>query len=50
MCTPGDDGLLILGTILGSLCLYDLNEFDSTLQRIDELDYDSLLVAFTPQM
>lgn len=29
MCTPGDDGLLIVGTILGSLYLYDLNEFDS---------------------
>jgi hypothetical protein len=38
MCTPGDDGLLIVGTILGSIYLYDLNEFDSS-QRSDGLDY-----------
>jgi len=30
MCTPGDDGLLIVGTVLGSLYLFDLNEFDSS--------------------
>lgn len=29
MCTPGDDSILIVGTILGSLCLYDTNEFES---------------------
>jgi hypothetical protein len=29
MCTPGDDSILIVGTILGSLCLFDTNEFES---------------------
>jgi hypothetical protein len=29
MCTPGEDSLLIVGTVLGSINLYDLNEFDS---------------------
>ena len=29
MCTPGDDAILIAGTILGTLCLYDINEFES---------------------
>lgn len=43
MCTPGDDGILIVGTCLGSLYLYDLNEYESSSQRIDELDYDALL-------
>ena len=30
MCTPGDDGILIVGTILGSLYLYYLNEYESS--------------------
>ena len=30
MCTPGDDGILIVGTALGSLYLYDLNEYESS--------------------
>ena len=30
MCTPEDDAILIVGTILGSIYLYDLNEFDSS--------------------
>ena len=50
MCTPGDDGILICGTILGSLNLYDLNEFDSSMQRTDALDYDALLAAFHPDL
>jgi hypothetical protein len=28
MCTPADDGILIVGTVIGSINLYDLNEFD----------------------
>lgn len=42
MCTPGDDSLLIVGTVLGSIYLYDLNEFDQS-QRSDGLDYHSLM-------
>ena len=45
MCTPGDDSILIVGTIHGSLSLYDLKEFDSQ-SRFEDLDYDSLLRAF----
>ena len=50
MCTPGDDGILIVGTILGSLCLYDLNEFDQSQQWSDQLNYESLLLAFQPEL
>ena len=44
MCTPGDDSILIVGTIHGSISLYDLKELD-TQSRIDDLDYESLLKA-----
>lgn len=51
MCTPGDDGLLIVGTILGSINLYDLTEFDSSSSlRTEEVDYDALLAAFSPEI
>lgn len=51
MCTPGDDALLIAGTVLGSLYLYDLNEFDSSQDlRADELNYESLLHAYHPEL
>lgn len=50
MCTPGDDSLLIVGTILGSINLYDLNLFDSTQQRMEELNYESLMLAYDPDM
>lgn len=50
MCTPGDDGIVILGTALGSLNLYDLNEFDSAQVRQEELDYDALVKAFHPDI
>lgn len=50
MCTPGDDGILIVGTILGSIYLYDLNEYESSSQRIEELDYEALVKAFYPDV
>lgn len=50
ICTPGDDGILILGTALGSLNLYDLTEFDSAQMRKEELDYDALVRAFHPEL
>jgi hypothetical protein len=46
MCTPGDDGLFIVGTVLGSIYLYDLAEFESS--REEELDYDGLMKAVYP--
>jgi hypothetical protein len=42
MCAPGDDSILIIGTIHGSLQLYDLKEFDLGNARNDELDYEAL--------
>lgn len=43
MCTPADDNILIAGTIVGSINLYDLKDFDSYLFRNEDLDYSSLL-------
>ena len=48
MCTPGDDGLFIVGTALGSIYLYELNEFDSSQPRAEELDYEGLMRSFYP--
>jgi len=50
MCTPGDDGILIVGTVLGSMYLFDLNEYESSSQRLEELDYEALLKAFHPEI
>jgi len=44
MCTPGDDSILIMGTVHGSLLLYDLKEFDlSNNSRNNELNFDALM-------
>jgi len=43
ICTPGDDSILIVGTIHGSLLLYDLKEFDMGSARADELDFEALI-------
>lgn len=45
MCTPGDDSILILGTIHGSILLYDLKEFDMGNARNDELNFEALMNA-----
>ena len=45
MCTPGDDSLLIVGTVHGSLALYDLREFDAQ-QRDEDLDYALVLNTY----
>lgn len=50
MCTSGDEGILIVGTVLGSINLYDLNEFDSASSRLEELDYEALFNAFYPEL
>lgn len=50
MCTPGDDSILILGTIHGSIQLYDLKEFESGNARNDELNYESLLSLKDPEV
>lgn len=48
MCTPADDNLLLVGTVVGSINLYDLKDFESTTYRQDELDYNSLLKIVNP--
>jgi hypothetical protein len=39
ICTPGDDSILIAGTIHGSLVLYDLKEFDQNNINRDEGEF-----------
>ena len=48
MCTPGDDKLLLAGTVVGTINLYDLKDFESNTYRQDELDYNSLLKIVNP--
>lgn len=36
ICTPGDDSIILAGTIHGSLLLYDLKEFDSNNRNEDD--------------
>ena len=40
MCTPADDQLLIIGTDVGSLCLYDLAAFETAGLEKDFFDYE----------
>lgn len=48
MCTPADDNILIVGTTVGSIDLYDLKEYDTSPFRNDNLDYISLLKFLQP--
>jgi hypothetical protein len=48
MCTPSDDNLLLVGTIVGSINLYDLKDFEMSSYRSDELDYIALLRTLNP--
>jgi len=50
MCTPGDDSILIIGTVHGSLMLYDLKEFDMGNARNEELDFEALLRIKDPDV
>lgn len=49
MCTPADDQILIIGTSVGSICLYDLTDFESTVKR-DFLDYKLMLAISNPAL
>ena len=46
MCTPADDQLLIAGTDVGSLCLYDLTAFETAGLQQDFFDYETLLMHY----
>lgn len=39
MCTPADDTILITGTIVGSLNIFDLKNLNKSNYRLDELNY-----------
>jgi hypothetical protein len=43
ICTPGDDSILIVGTLHGSIQLYDLKEFDLGNARNEEMNFEALL-------
>lgn len=49
ICTPSDDQIIIIGTSVGSICLYDLTDFESSVKR-DFLDYRLLLASDNPQL
>ena len=48
MCTPADDTLLLAGTVVGSINLFDLKDFQTSNYRLDELDYNAVLKATEP--
>jgi patatin-like phospholipase/acyl hydrolase len=48
MCTPGDDQILIAGTSVGSLVLFDLQDFESATVQQNLFDYESLLMVQNP--
>jgi hypothetical protein len=49
MCTPGDDTILITGTVHGTINLYDLKELDLGNARNDELNYELLMSLKAPE-
>lgn len=49
MCTPGDDQILIIGTSVGSICLFDLTDFESQT-GVDFLDFKNYLSCQQPQL
>lgn len=48
MCTPADDNILIVGTVVGSINLYDLSDLETNSYRENELDYMSLMKIVHP--
>lgn len=49
MCTPGDDTILIAGTVHGSINLYDLKELDMGNVRNEEFNYELLMSLKVPE-
>jgi len=42
MCTSGEDDVLICGTVLGSLMLYDLKDYSSISYIAQFLNWEAL--------
>jgi len=43
MCTSGNSDILVLGTVLGSLYLYDMKNIDSNPNVAQRFNYTALL-------
>ena len=43
MCTSGNDSVLICGTIYGSIVVYDLQNFETSTSKSDDLNFETLL-------
>ena len=50
MCTPADDSLLIVGTNVGSICLFDMSDFEYAVVKPDYLNFQALLAANEPKI
>ena len=48
MCTPADDTILLAGTVVGSINLFDLKDYQTSNYRQDELDFTALLKSIEP--
>jgi len=50
MCTPADDSLLIVGTSVGSICLFDMSDFEYAVVKPGFLNFQALLAANEPRI
>jgi len=48
MCTPADDTILIVGTSVGSICLFDMSDFELATVPFEFLNYRALLASKNP--
>ena len=48
MCTPGEDNILIVGTTVGSLYLFDLAELEVSSISGENLNFNALLQKINP--
>ena len=48
MCTPASSDTIILGTVLGSLFLYDLKNIESNPSAANTYNYQAMLEALIP--
>ena len=49
MCTPGNSDILILGTIIGSLYLYDLKNIEHNTNQSMSYNYIALIETLLPK-
>ena len=49
MCTPGNSDILILGTVIGSLYLYDLKNIEHNTNQSMSYNYIALIENLLPK-